>query len=632
MNFPCDKKMDCLCPDGVLANFTAEAPDRNIFFPRLPYAFPSTAVPTDLEFGRGFYPDCASVVSQEEADLCAGVGGWPGLGLPTVYGSPETTCSVTCEDLTVQTFTLPNNYFYALDQATADQMAEEFACLAAALSCSGGSPTLFFNTEQTCAQDCNGETIRYTLQAGIFAAGDQATADLLGYLFACAVVASVCNGTEPPDVLGVQPFFFNDEQNCSIQCANESLFTYTVPRNRFVGTTKAEADLAASSYACRKAAEQIACLPNITEFVCVDETYYANLSISGGVTYLVSGTLPTGVSLSGAELIGTPLTGGSFTFVISVLTNSGTTIARTYTVNVGEILTTSLPDATEGVAYSEIISVAGFPSPVFSVVVGSLPDGLSLDSSTGIISGTPTASGASIFTVQVSDTDGSCQQQLSIDVAVSTLNPIAWWKFEEVPPADAVDTVGGIALVDPSVLWSQQAGIVNFGRRCDTEFFPGTNLTSNSLASLAFTGQWMEMTAWVFNSTNGFHIIRAFPGPVTFGMSNVPPFTDLVVEFSIANVAVPWNPAGWHFVRAIYDNVTGLVGVQIDNGAVTWGAVPAFPAVTATGAFQVAPRGAGGIPSTFTVDEVGLFNSALTLADATNLYNGGAGRTCCPIT
>lgn len=68
------------------------------------------------------------------------------------------------------------------------------------------------------------------------------------------------------------------------------------------------------------------------------------------------------------------------------------------------ITTTVCPDATVGVAYSCQVAVTGGTAPyTYAVTTGTLPAGLSLDGSTGLISGTPTTSGTSTFTVTVTD-------------------------------------------------------------------------------------------------------------------------------------------------------------------------------------------------------------------------------------
>jgi len=68
------------------------------------------------------------------------------------------------------------------------------------------------------------------------------------------------------------------------------------------------------------------------------------------------------------------------------------------------ITTTSLPDGTVSIAYSQTLTATGGTTPYTWIISsGSLPAGLSLNSSTGEISGTPTSTGTSNFTVKVVD-------------------------------------------------------------------------------------------------------------------------------------------------------------------------------------------------------------------------------------
>ncbi len=67
------------------------------------------------------------------------------------------------------------------------------------------------------------------------------------------------------------------------------------------------------------------------------------------------------------------------------------------------ITTTSLPSGQNGVAYSQSIAVTGGVLPLsYSITSGSLPAGLHVGAG-GVISGTPSASGTSQFTIQVAD-------------------------------------------------------------------------------------------------------------------------------------------------------------------------------------------------------------------------------------
>lgn len=89
--------------------------------------------------------------------------------------------------------------------------------------------------------------------------------------------------------------------------------------------------------------------------------------------------------------------------------------------------TTSLPDGTVGVPYSAFLSASGGTPPyTWSIVSGSLPPGLTLNPSTGQISGIPTTAGTFFFTVQVRDSLGrTAQRPLSIRLFPSARPPVA---------------------------------------------------------------------------------------------------------------------------------------------------------------------------------------------------------------
>jgi uncharacterized protein YhjY with autotransporter beta-barrel domain len=86
------------------------------------------------------------------------------------------------------------------------------------------------------------------------------------------------------------------------------------------------------------------------------------------------------------------------------------------------ISTTSLPQGTGGVAYSQSITAAGGATPYsFAVTAGALPPGVSM-SSAGVVSGTPTAAGTFNFTVQVTDAaTQTATQPLTLVIAAPTI-------------------------------------------------------------------------------------------------------------------------------------------------------------------------------------------------------------------
>ena len=79
------------------------------------------------------------------------------------------------------------------------------------------------------------------------------------------------------------------------------------------------------------------------------------------------------------------------------------------------ILTNSLPNATIGVAYSATLTAQGGTPPiVWSVISGSLPAGLSLNATTGVISGIPTGPiGQDNFTILALDGPGTGSDTIS---------------------------------------------------------------------------------------------------------------------------------------------------------------------------------------------------------------------------
>ena len=87
------------------------------------------------------------------------------------------------------------------------------------------------------------------------------------------------------------------------------------------------------------------------------------------------------------------------------------------------VSTTGLPSVVAGSAYSvQLSATGGAGSYTWSVGSGALPAGLSLNASTGVISGTPTAGGTSSFTIAVSD-PGPPGQQASAALSILVSPP-----------------------------------------------------------------------------------------------------------------------------------------------------------------------------------------------------------------
>jgi hypothetical protein len=163
--------------------------------------------------------------------------------------------------------------------------------------------------------------------------------------------------------------------------------------------------------------------------------YSQTLTATGGTTpytwAVETGTLPAGLSLSPDGVIsGTPTAAGASSFTVRVTDSASpaTTATQALSITITAALvplavsTTSAADGTVGSAYSQTLTAIGGTTPyTWTVAAGTLPTGLSL-SAAGVISGTPTAAGASSFTVGVTDSAtpaATATQSLSLTIAAA---------------------------------------------------------------------------------------------------------------------------------------------------------------------------------------------------------------------
>jgi hypothetical protein len=165
----------------------------------------------------------------------------------------------------------------------------------------------------------------------------------------------------------------------------------------------------------------------------VGVSYNATLTAYGGTTpyrwSINKGTLPPGLNLDSGDgtIFGVPTSGGDFTFTARVSDDSTPVKSDTqrYTITIAGneslvITTTDIADGVEGTTYNvTILALGGTPPCTWSIVHGNLPNGLAIDTASGVISGNATEKGNYNFTVQVSDNSipvNSAMQRLRIRI------------------------------------------------------------------------------------------------------------------------------------------------------------------------------------------------------------------------
>ena len=121
--------------------------------------------------------------------------------------------------------------------------------------------------------------------------------------------------------------------------------------------------------------------------------------------------LPPGLSFNPTtrEITGTPTVAGPYVVTINVSDADGNSTSMNYTINIKNALVlpnASLADGTVGVTYpTQLIPSATGGTTPYTYVATNLPPGLSFNSATREITGTPTTTGT--FTVNVQVTDGA---------------------------------------------------------------------------------------------------------------------------------------------------------------------------------------------------------------------------------
>ena len=166
-----------------------------------------------------------------------------------------------------------------------------------------------------------------------------------------------------------------------------------------------------------------------------DAAYNTMLAATGGITpytwSVLTGTLPPGLRLntSTGAITGTPSGAGVSNFTVQVadaeLPQLTATAALSITVTPAvplQITTSSLPSGVAGTLTARTLAAIGGVYPYTWAIPEICPPNLTLNPSTGVISGTPTSAGTSNFTVEVTDSETpavNSQKPLSITIAPS---------------------------------------------------------------------------------------------------------------------------------------------------------------------------------------------------------------------
>jgi hypothetical protein len=337
--------------------------------------------------------------------------------------------------------------------------------------------------------------------------------------------------------------------------------------------------------------------------------YDSHLVAGGGLppySYSTLGSLPAGLLLNAAtgELSGTPGVSGTFSFTAQVKDSSGAPMATTPCSIVVSAppapLALACPDPNdeENIYYSSsLVATGGKPPYSFSLSRGSLPPGLSLNPTTGAITGIDsTAVGNYPFTALVIDSSGAANganQVLANCLLVAAVPNLRLAAVRGTTPQTVtVNTVLrtplAVVVTDAKTGLPVQGITVTFTVRIlqgtpGGTFAGGANNDINTLNSVdarsdangvatapAYTAN--TMVGGPYNVTARAN--NATANTISFQITNVPG-----PAFFIVPVPNPYpgqtTGAGTNFANALSARVTDQFGNTVPNWPVTFSAPPA---------------------------------------------------------
>jgi large repetitive protein len=340
--------------------------------------------------------------------------------------------------------------------------------------------------------------------------------------------------------------------------------------------------------------------------------YTATLAASGGTApyqyelTTAPASLPAGLTLAAnGQISGTPTASGSFNFSIRVqdsTTGTGAPFfspAQSFSVTVaGPALVVNpaaLPAATQHTAYSQTITATGGTAPYGFTTIGSLPNGLTLNPTTGELSGTPTVNGTFSFSVRVQD-------------ATTGATHFVDQPYSLVVNVPAPPTPGAVSV---TVAANSTGNVIN----ADLSGVPATGVTAGTPAHGVITAtSTTSPFTFTYEPTPGFSGTDTFTYTASNAGGTSAPAT-VTITVTAPTLVVTGAPGGGT-VGVVYTNATFIASTGTVPYTFSGTALPPGLVLNSAGVLSGIPTAGGS------------FNAVIT---ATDTY-GAQGSATFPIT
>ena len=307
---------------------------------------------------------------------------------------------------------------------------------------------------------------------------------------------------------------------------------------------------------------------------------------------ITAGTLPPGLTRTGATISGTPSSAGSSTFTVQVSDSSSPvrTAEKVFTLDIVLPLiistATPLPAGAVGTAYSQSFNAAGGVGPYsWAVTLGTLPAGLTL-SPLGALTGTPSASGTSNFTIRVMDSTNPPQNfSKAFALTIKALLAITTTSV----PVGAVGSSYSTQLAasgDPPITWSLASGTLPQGITLSaTGLLSGTPTSSGTFDFIVR----VNSDGPPQTSTRSFQIV--VNSALTLTTTTVPSGTGFVPYTTTLNATGGIPPLSWTLAGGNLPTGLSLSSAGVISGTPTALGTASFTVRVADSAGASALRG-----------------------------------------